>query len=83
MLSDDGRSISRNVPHLNILAHDVINLLYYVLMTAYELKNIAILNAKGVNFSGILWGINRDEAVHRLNYCVRRKRCLINGFWCK
>ena len=26
----DGRSISRNVAHLNILVHDVINLLYYV-----------------------------------------------------
>ena len=26
---DDGRSISRNVAHLNILAHDMINLLYY------------------------------------------------------
>ena len=29
MLLDDGRSISRNVSHLNILFHDVINLLYY------------------------------------------------------
>ena len=29
MLPDDGRSISRNVAHLNILAHDMINLLYY------------------------------------------------------
>ena len=28
---DDGRSISRNVASLNILVHDVINLLYYVL----------------------------------------------------
>ena len=26
---DDGRSISQNVAHLNILVHDVINLLYY------------------------------------------------------
>ena len=26
---DDGRSISQNVASLNILAHDVINLLYY------------------------------------------------------
>ena len=25
---DDGRSISQNVAHLNILVHDVINLLY-------------------------------------------------------
>ena len=28
-LPDDGRSISRNVASLNILVHDVINLLYY------------------------------------------------------
>ena len=26
---DDGRSISQNVAHLNILVHDMINLLYY------------------------------------------------------
>ena len=26
---DDGRSISRNVAHLNLLVHDMINLLYY------------------------------------------------------
>ena len=26
---DDGRSISQNVAHLNILVHDVTNLLYY------------------------------------------------------
>ena len=29
MLPDDGRSISRNVAHLNILVHDLTNLLYY------------------------------------------------------
>ena len=29
MFPDDGRSISRNVAHLNILVHDMINLLYY------------------------------------------------------
>ena len=28
-------------------------------MTAYELKNIAILNVKGVDFRCILWGISR------------------------
>ena len=31
-------------------------------MTAYELKNIAILNVKGVDSRCILWGISRDEA---------------------
>ena len=37
----------------------------HVLMTAYELKNIAILNVKGIDFRCILWGISRDEAVNR------------------
>ena len=39
-------------------------------MTAYEIKNIAILNVKGVDFWCILWGISRDEAVNRLNNSV-------------
>ena len=41
-----------------------------VLMTAYELKNIAILNVKGADFRCILWGISRDEVVNRLNNSV-------------
>ena len=36
-----------------------------VLMTAYELKHIESVG--GVDFRCILWGISRDEAVHRLN----------------
>ena len=36
-----------------------------VSMNVYELKNIAILNVKGVDFRCILWGISRDEAVKR------------------
>ena len=39
-------------------------------MTAYELKSIAVLNVKGMDFSYILWGISRDEVVNRLNNCV-------------
>ena len=39
-------------------------------MTAYGLKNIAILNAKGVDFRCILWGISMDVAVNRLNNSV-------------
>ena len=39
-------------------------------MTAYELKNIAILSLKGVDFKCILWSIIRDEAVNRLNNSV-------------
>ena len=38
-----------------------------VLMTAYELKNIAILNVKSVDFRCILWGITRDETANILN----------------
>ena len=32
-------------------------------MTAYELKNIAILNVKGVDFRCVLWGISKTDAV--------------------
>ena len=40
-------------------------------MTAYELKNITILNVKEVDFRCILWGITRrDDAVNRLNNSV-------------
>ena len=38
-----------------------------VSMMAYELKSIAILNAKGVDYRCILWSISRNEAVNRLN----------------
>ena len=41
-----------------------------VLMTAYEFKNIIILNVKGVDSRCILWGISRGEAVNRLNNSV-------------
>ena len=36
-------------------------------MNAYELENIAILNAKDVNYRCILWGINKNEAANILN----------------
>ena len=48
----------------------VCNKCHDVLMTAYELKNIAILNVKGVVFRCILWGISRDEAVTRFSNSV-------------
>ena len=41
-----------------------------ILMTAYELKNIAILNVKGVDFRCILWVVSRDDTVNRLNNSV-------------
>ena len=40
------------------------------LETAYKLKNIVILNVKGIDFRCILWGISRNEAVNRLNNSV-------------
>ena len=36
------------------------------LMTVNDLKNIAKLNVKGVDFRCILWGISRDEVLNRL-----------------
>ena len=42
----------------------------YDVLIAYELKTIAVLNVKGINFRCILWGISRDEAVNRLNNSV-------------
>ena len=50
-------------PHVCNKCHDI-------LMTAYELKNIAILNVKGYNFRCILKDISRDESVNRLNNSV-------------
>ena len=41
-----------------------------VLISAYELKKIAILHVKGVDFRCILWGISMDEVVNRLNNSV-------------
>ena len=50
-------------PHVCNKCHDI-------LITAYELKNIATLNVKGVDFRCIFLGISRDEAVNRLNNFV-------------
>ena len=38
-----------------------------VSIMAYKLKNIATLNAKGVDCRCTLWGASRDEAVNKLN----------------
>ena len=43
---------------------------HVVSMMAYELKNIAILNAKDVDYRCILWGISKNDAVDRLNNSV-------------
>ena len=44
----------------------VCNKCHDLLMTAYELKNIVILSARGATFKCILWGIGRDEGLRRL-----------------
>ena len=54
-------------PHVWNKCHDV-------LIAAYELKNIAILNVKGVGSRCILWGISRDEAANRLNNSVLKDK---------
>ena len=36
-------------------------------MTAYDLKNIAILNVKGADYRCVLWGTSKNEAVNILN----------------
>ena len=37
---------------------------------AFELKNIVILNAKGVDYRFMLWSISKNEAVNILNNFV-------------
>ena len=55
----------------------VSNKCYNLLMTIYELKNVAILNVKWVNFRCILWGISRDEAANRLNNSVLEHKLVL------
>ena len=55
---------------LNLNSNRVFVKMSQCMLTVYELRNIAILNAKGVDFRCILWGISRDVAVNRLNNSV-------------
>ena len=48
----------------------VCNVCHAVSMMACELKNIAILNAKAVDYRCILWGISKNDAIDRLNNSV-------------
>ena len=61
-------------PHVCNKCHDV-------LMTAYELKNTALINVKGANFRGIsisiLWGISRDEAINRLHNSALKDKSVL------
>ena len=46
-------------------------------MTAYELKDIAIVDVKGVDYRCILWDISRNEAVNFLrNFVLEDKGVL-------
>ena len=57
-------------PHVCNKCHDV-------LMTAYELKDTAVLNVKGFDFRCIVRGISRDEAVNRLNNTMLENKSLL------
>ena len=48
-----------------------------VSIMAYDFKKIAILNAKGVVYRCILWGISTDEAVNRLNNSALEEKCVL------
>ena len=50
-------------PHVCNKCHDV-------LMTAYELKNVLILNVTDGDYICILWGISKNNAVTILNNSV-------------
>ena len=36
-------------------------------MMAHDLKNIAIMNVKGVDYKYVIWNITRNDAINRLN----------------
>ena len=55
----------------------VCNGCHAVSVMAYELKNIAILNAKGLDYRCILWGIRKNDAVDRLNNSVLEDKCVL------
>ena len=36
-------------------------------MMAYELKNTAMLNAKGVDYRCVLWGVTKNDGINMLD----------------
>ena len=52
----------------------VCNGCHAVSMMTYELKNTAILNAKGIDYRCILWDISKNDAVDRLNNSVLEEK---------
>ena len=55
----------------------VCNKCHDIMMTAYELKSIAILNVKAADLRCILWSIGTDEAVNRLNKSVLEDKVVL------
>ena len=45
-----------------------------ILTIAYELKNIAIVNVKGVDYRCVLWGISKNGAMNMINNSVLKDR---------
>ena len=52
---------------LKILDLNFCNKCHDLLMIAYSLKDIALLNSKGATFRCILMGIGKNEGLKRLN----------------
>ena len=36
-------------------------------MMAYELKNTAMLNAKGIDYRCVLWGVTKNDGINMLD----------------
>ena len=47
-----------------------------VLMTAYELKSIAIWNVKGFDYWWLLRGISKNKTVNALDFSVLEDECV-------
>ena len=50
----------KSKPHVCNGCHDI-------LMIAYELKNIVMLNVKGVDYKCVLWGVIKNDAINMLS----------------
>ena len=48
-------------PHVCNGCHDIF-------MITYELKNVTILNVKGVNYRCDLWGVTKNDVINMLGY---------------
>ena len=40
---------------------------HHISMMTYGLENIAIMNVKDVDYRCVLWNMNRNDAINRLN----------------